>query len=219
MFWFRWGRKAITCHSYRLRSRRPNRREKPDVLQKLILLYPTFAKNASPFLMIFLKKVVSRSLSTIKSSIFFPIFRLTFCSTPAHGPFSHAENARKHTGNAAQTVFRTVFKQARTSSNKFKGPQTSSFPLVGAQNKLNGTRHAHQGSFELNQAQTSSIPFSRAHSSSTKLNLCSIKLNTSRASVLNQAHHRPCSSELKSSSDHLSIRRIMSSMMLTDSSR
>ena len=200
MFWFRWGRKAITCHSYRLRSRRPNRREKPDVLQKLILLYPTFAKNASPFLMIFLKKVVSRSLSTIKSSIFFPIFRLTSCSTPAHEPFSHAENARKHTGNAAQTVFRTVFKQARTSSNKFKGPQTSSFPLVGAQNMLNGTRHAHQGSFELNQAQTSSIPFSRAHSSSTKLNLCSIKLNTKpRSSELNS-----CSIKLNTSRAHQS---------------
>jgi len=55
-----------------------------------------FSKNASRFSKIFLKKVVSRSLSTTKSFDIFPVFRLTFRSNAVHGPFSGQKTVQKH---------------------------------------------------------------------------------------------------------------------------
>ena len=111
----------------------PNRREEPDVLQKLILLYPRFAKKASPFLKIFLKKVVSRSLSTIKSSIFFPFFRLTLRSNPLKSRFRTPK-----TPDFAPEIASRI--QLDPSSGKLKHVQTNSKHLIQAQNKLNESR-------------------------------------------------------------------------------
>jgi hypothetical protein len=129
-------------------------------------------KKASPFLKIFLKKVVSRSLSTTKTFIFFPFFRLTLRSNPLNDRFRTLKTRLKSRPN-------TRSRQAHLSSDKFE------------------------------QTRTSSTTFIRAHLSSVKLKI----------------HYRAHLSSAKLKTDtparlaHLSIIRIMSSMMLTDSSR
>ena len=127
----------------------PNRREEPDVLQKLILLYPTFAKNASPFLVFFLKKVVSRSVSTTKSSIFFPIFRLTSRSNRAHGPFSRPKNVQ----NAPKTQLKPF---SDPSSFKLEQAQITSNDLIQARTVSNKLISAHLSSSKLKPTQLSS---------------------------------------------------------------
>ena len=163
----------------------PNRREEPDVLQKLILLYPRFVKKASPFLKIFLKKVVSRSLSTIKTFIFFPFFHLTLRSNPLNDRFRTLKTRLKSRPN-------TRSRQAHLSSDTFK------------------------------RTRTSSTTFIRAHPSSAKLTVhCRVHLSSAKLTVHCRVHLS--SAKLKTDTParpaHLSIIRIMSSMMLTDSSR
>ena len=130
----------------------PNRREEPDVLQKLILLYPRFAKKASPFLKFFLKKVVSRSLSTIKSSIFFPIFRLTLRSNPLKGRFrtlkTH-EIAPEIVSDIQLDQSSDKLKHVQTTSSKLIQAQTRSNDLIQAQNELNEFRPGSYRPLEL----------------------------------------------------------------------
>ena len=104
----------------------PNRREEPDVLQKLILLYPRFVKKASPFLKIFLKKVVSRSLSTTKTFIFFPFFRLTLRSNPLNDRFRTLKPRLKSRPKPRS-------EQAHLSSDTFKRTRTSSITFIRVQ--------------------------------------------------------------------------------------
>jgi len=100
----------------------------------------------------FLKKVVSRSLSTTKSSIFFPIFRLTSRSNPLKSRF-----------RTLKTYENTPESQLKT----FSGPGSAT--LEQAQTRSKNLKQAHSRSPELESCSPEGIMRAELNLSSAKL--------------------------------------------------